>query len=338
MGDMPLQDEPPPDPLLLRDEIIAGARRHFERGETDAAIQLLRRLEFATIDDTTIRMTDCFLRPAIAGDRKVVASFDPSRRPEGDEIIVIYGNYPHMFGNIVVNNPIRRHVASFSDLEHDAVEHDAAWEPLGRLYVLNTAHRPDRYDAIMRELAAARAPFHRITRIAATIPDGPAENARLARTIGCSESHLAALRHAALGGFEHVMVLEDDFCFTSDLACHLADLRQFFTRRYDYVVCLLATSKYGTVVSRDDLVSSSLQPCTNAAGYLVSRAGIEELLRIQVRALDLLRSTGETDQYAFDRAWATLQQSGKLWVFKRKFGFQVASYSDIEGAIARYLD
>jgi hypothetical protein len=326
------------DPLLLRDRLIAEARLHFDRGETDLAIGLLRDLEFATIDADTIRLTDPFLRSAIARGRRVVASFDPKRRPGPDEVVVIYGNYAHTYENIVVNNPIKRHAASFWSLSHDSVEYHSAWEDVGQIYILNVAHRSDRYDSILRELAAARAPFQRITRIEPPAPNDSVTEVRLARTISCSEGHLAALGQAALSGHNHIMVLEDDFCLTSDLDCHLKDLQQFFARRYAYSVCLLATSKYGRLAAKDDLIALSLQPCTNAAGYLVSRDGIKELREVQTHALQLLKATGDTERFAYDRAWASLQPSGRLWAFRRKFGFQAASYSDIESSIARYLD
>jgi hypothetical protein len=330
--------ETPQDPLRLRDRLVAEARLHFEQGESEIASGLLRQLEFATIDESTVHMTDPFLRSAIARGKRIVASFDPCRCPRMDEVVVIYGNYPHTYENIVVNNPIKRHVASFWDLEHDSVEYDNAWENVEQIYILNVAHRLDRYDSILRELATARAPLQRITRIEAVPPVDTAHDARLAGTISCSQGHLTALRRAAASNHEHILVLEDDFCFTSDLDQHLADLRQFFARKYAYSVCLLATSKYGPILANDDLVSVSFQPCTNAAGYLVSRDGVEELLRIQTDALELLQATGAADRYAFDRSWGSLRESGMLWTFRRKFGFQVAGFSDIEGSIARYLD
>jgi hypothetical protein len=48
--------------------------------------------------------------------------------------------------------------------------------------------------------------------------------------------------------------------------------------------------------------------------------------------------TGDTVLYAADRCWSVLQPSGKFFVFSRKFGFQAAGFSDIEGKITRYLD
>ena len=197
--------------------------------------------------------------------------------------------------------------------------------------------RPDRYDAILRELGAARAPLHRMSRIPA-VRDQSTSIAQVNGQLGCLRSHIDALRHAASHDFEHILVLEDDFCFTPEIDRHLDDLRDFVNRNYDYVVCLLATSKYGKVVTRDEIVSWSLQPCTNAAAYLVSGRGIDKLLEVQLFALERLLETQDTLKYACDRYWSVLQKTGKFLVFRRKFGFQSASYSDIEQQIARYLD
>jgi GR25 family glycosyltransferase involved in LPS biosynthesis len=151
-------------------------------------------------------------------------------------------------------------------------------------------------------------------------------------------SHIAILERLRQAPPRHTLVLEDDFCFTSDLARHLDDLRVFVDRAYDYWVCLLGTSKYGPVVDRDDLVSYSLQPCTNTEGYLVSPAGIEALLPVWRRALESLVETRDCLRFAVDRSWSELQASGKFLVFRRKMGFQASSLSCIEREIARYFD
>jgi GR25 family glycosyltransferase involved in LPS biosynthesis len=326
------------DPLYFRDRVIREATQCFGRAQPDAAIALLRNLEFAPIDATTLRLTDPFLRQFIARGRKIVASFDPARIPSLDEIVIIYGNYPHIFDNIVVNNPMKRHIASFWDIEHDVIEHDERWNPVEQIYVINADSRLDRRDSIFRELSLARAPFGRITRIPAIVPSDPSLSPQLSGTIGCLRSHIEVLRRALARGLDHILVLEDDFCFTSDLNHHMQDLHQFFERRYSYWICLLATSKHGKINQKDDLVSLSLQKCTNAGAYLVSRDGLEQLLPVWETALERLTNTGDTLQYAADRSWSVLQDSGKFLVFRRKFGFQTASYCDIEGSVSRYLD
>ncbi|MEO5826735.1 MAG: hypothetical protein ABIR59_12665, partial [Gemmatimonadales bacterium] len=322
------------DVVALRDRIVAEATECMAAGEVEQAITVLQRLEAATIDIDTLDRTDPFLA-AIAGNRTVIASCDPTRVPGSDEVVVIYGNYPHAYANIVSNNPIKRHVADFWRFRHDRVESDPRWDGVEQVFVINLDDRLDRLDAVLRELAMARAPLDRVTRVAAcracgTAPaDGP---------LACLSSHIDALGRARSLGHRNVMILEDDFCFTSDLEAHLGDLERFLERNYDYWICLIATSKYGETVPIDDLVAASFQACTNTGGYLVSAAGIDELLPVYERARVNLRSTGDCVANAADRCWSVLQPSGKFIVFLRKFGFQVSSYSNIEHNVSRYLD
>jgi hypothetical protein len=341
-GAIASSSHPTTDELLaLRDRLVAEASNRLDASDIPGAAAALRQLESATTDERTLELTDPFL-PALLEGRSLVASFDPQRKPREGEVVVIYGNYPHAFENVVVNNPIKRHVADFWRFAHEHVEHDPRWDAVELILIINRAKRLDRYDAVLRELAAARAPLHRVTRIDAVPPD----NARLRRRhpyatlaqIACLSSHIAALRAAQVAQVDNFLVLEDDFCFTSDLDQHLDDLGTFFDRHYDYLICLLGTSKYGAVVAFDELLCQSFQACTNAEGYLVSRAGLEVLLPVTEHALTMLRASGDIISWAIDRCWSTLQPSGKFFVFRRKFGFQAASLSDIEQTISRYLD
>lgn len=322
--------------LALRDEIVAEATDHFEAGRVAEGATVLARLEHATVDERTLVATDPYLR-AIAGKRCIVATTDVARMPAVDEVVVVYGTFPYSFENVVVNNPIRRHVGGFGELPHDRFESDRRWDGVSRIVVINVEHRLDRRDAVMRELAAARAPLDRVVIFPAVV-ERPTRNRGLNGAISCLKSHIAALEFAAPAPGEHVLILEDDFCFTSDLDTHLSDLATFFDRGYDYVVCLLGTSKYGRIEPRDDLVSESRQPCTNSTAFLVSGDHAVRLLALQRKALVRLIETRDSDRFAIDRHWALLGPEGMLLVFRRQLGFQAASFSDIEGRVARYLD
>lgn len=318
--------------LANRDRILSALARD---GLTDEqVVGLLRELEDATIDEQTIAATDKFLR-ICAGRKSIVATFDEGRRPGVDEVVVIFGNYPHVFENIVVNNPIKRHVSSFWALPHDAVEADERWREVDAIYLINSKSRLDRWHSVLRELARAHAPFDRIVRIVAI---EPGERTRVNGTIGCLQSHIAAIRKAQQAGHSHVLIMEDDFSFTSDVDAHLDDLATFISRRYDYWICLLGTSKYGVLHHYDDLLDESFQSCTNTEAYLLSRSGMDALLPVYLDAEEQLIRTHDTHCYAADRCWSVLQGNGKFLSFRRKFGFQIASVSDIEGEVNGNFD
>lgn len=322
--------------LALRDEIVDEAAEHFGAGRIAEGKAALARLEHTTVDERTLAATDPHLR-AIAGARRIVATTELARVPASNEVVIVYGNFPHSFENVVVNNPIRRHVGGFGELPHDTFESDSRWDGVSRIVVINAEHRRDRYDAVMRELAAARAPLDRVIKLRAVI-ERPTRDSRLNGGISCIKSHLAALEVAAPARGEHVLILEDDFCFASELETHLDDLAAFLERRYDYVACLLGTSKYGRIEPRDDLVSESRQPCTNGTAYLISGDHADRALSLRREALAGLIETGDEMRFANDRYWTLLGPEGMLLVFRRKLGFQAASFSDIETRVVRYLD
>jgi len=103
------------DPLVLRDEIVAEASGHFSQGEIELGIAALTKLERGTIDGTTLTKTDPFFA-LIARNKRIVATCDHRRIPTENEVVIIYENYPHIFENIVINNPIKRQIATFGDL------------------------------------------------------------------------------------------------------------------------------------------------------------------------------------------------------------------------------
>jgi hypothetical protein len=180
------------DLLKLRDDIVREAEARFDAADVAGAAAALRGLEAATTDARTLELTDRWL-PQLAGGRRVVATLDPARKPTADEVVIIYGNYPHMFGNVVVNNPVRRHIADFWALRHDVVESDPRWNDVEQIYIINVEARRDRLDATLRELAAARAPFDRVTIVRATekaAGDVSQEGGQMA----CLTSHIRTLR------------------------------------------------------------------------------------------------------------------------------------------------
>lgn len=325
-----------PKTLINRDEVLKSAHELFLKGDIDLACEKLMSLEFSLIDNKTIKTVDNFL-PYIKKNKKVIASFDPKRKPAKEELVFIYGNYPHAFYNLIINNPVKRHAACFSKFTHDHVEYDTRWDGIEMIYIINDSVRIDRKDSILKELAHAKAPFQRIKWINAEKSDSH-ESEEIKGHVGCMKSHLKVLHMAREQGFNHILVLEDDFNFTSELDQHLDDLSTFFSREYDYLLCLLGTSKEGRIIPKDDLLSFSFQPCTNTEAYLISKQGIQALIPVYEDGLKNLIKSGNSQQYAADRCWSTLQATKKFFVFRKKFGFQISNFSSIENRITRYLD
>jgi hypothetical protein len=324
------------DPLILRDIIVDVANSLAEQDQIDKLRRCLSRLKFASIDENTLSWTDKFL-PKFWNKRKIVFTTELERKPKNGEFVIIYGNYPYIFDNIVVNNPVKRNYLDFWKFQHDVFEYDPCWERVDQIYVLNLDSRIDRWASVLRELGRMNAPFHRITRMSAVV-DETTNNPVFNGHIGCLRSHILMLEDAVERQFEHILILEDDFCFTEDIDRHKENLRRFLERSYDYLVCLVATSKHGRIVVLDDLVCASMQPCTNTAGYMISREGMKQVMAVMQEGLHKLIETGDSETYAADRYWSRLQPTGKFLTFRHKLGFQMPNFSSIEREINVFMD
>jgi len=301
----------------------------------EKALEVMTNFQRTYVDDHLIAITDC-LFGYIRNEKRIVATMDPLRQPRSSEIVVCYGDYPHIYENLAHCNPIRRHLQYFWNLDHDEIEYSSVWDPIDQIYIVNVDERIDRYIETLRELRRMKAPFHRIRRFSA-IKDESTQDSYFNGTVGCARSHLAVLEESLNKGYQHVLVLEDDFCFTDDIAVNQNALKLFFERRYDYDICLLATSKYYRIEPYDDLLNRSYQECTTTAGFLYSRSGMEHLYGTWKKGLEDLIVTRNTVN-ACDRSWRELQKESRFFVFKQKLGFQRPSYSSITGKTEFHLD
>ena len=297
----------------------------------------LLALEGTAINESLVREVDGYLDVLHPGKRRV-ATVLIDRTPSPDEFVVILGNYNVGFDSLIVNNPAKRHLFEYENLQgmFDVVEHHPCWEGIGGIFIINRDDRPDRLYSCLRELARMGAPLDAVTRLSARIHKEHSD-AFLNSTIGCLQSHLAAVRAARVNPRGHVLILEDDFGFTDDIRSNQMALKTFVERQYGFDVCLLATSRFGEILPKDDLVCLPRQPVTNAGGYLVSQEGLKKLEPCFDSALSDLLRTGDHLRFAADRCWAVLQGE-RFFTFKRRLGFQLPSFSDIEGRMVSYFD
>lgn len=298
---------------------------------------LLSELDCVPIDEVAVRKYDHhFLRAS--GGRRRVSTCCPGRLPGKDEVVVCYGSYPPSSQALVFHRHIHRPVEDFfvDDLPFDVFESDDSWQKLDAIVYINLEPRIDRRHSILRELARVEAPLDRVERLAAcqTRETGLAT---VDGQISCLLSHLSACRRLMAKGIQNALILEDDFGFIHDVRAVHDGIRLFLDRSYNYDLCLLATSKYGSVDPYDDLVCCTRQPCTNSAAYFVSWQGLPPLISCFEEALDGLRRTSNTLKYAIDRYWKKLQGE-RFLLLNKKLGYQIASYSDIEARLVSYND
>lgn len=267
-----------------------------------------------------------YLIPKIA--ERVTGTTDVDRVPGHGEAVVVYGNFLHDVDALPHSSLIFRHAIYSRFVRHSSFEHHPCWEPVGQIYVLNLETRADRFAEVMAELARMNAPLDRVVHYKAQ----PDENRLVASTV----NHIEVIRHFLATGSEACAIFEDDFTFTSRIAKHQADLASFWARKYEFDVCLLATSKYYERRPHDDLLELSFQECTTSSGYLLHRSTAGDVLAVMEEGLELLRQ-GDV-RGVVDRYWAKLQPRGKFFVFRTKFGYQRCGYSDIKHTVTAYFD
>lgn len=302
----------------------------------DLALHIIPFFRQTHVDDTLINLSDRLL-PHIKTSKKIVATYDPHRRPSDTEMIICYGNYPNIYENLLGDvNPCYRHLKYFWNLQHDVVEADPVWDPIDRIFVINLDSAIDRWFEILTQCRKMGIPLTKVERFSArttTLETDP----RTRAYIGCSMSHCCVLDLVLERQYQHALVFEDDFMFNDSIQRTQECLRQFFTRKYDYDICLLAASKYYTIKPYDDLLSQSFQYCTTASGYMYSRQGALKLKPIWQEGLNKLQETKDYT-YTCDVCWSALQKDGKFFVFNWKFGYQKPTYSSAMQRITANLD
>lgn len=316
---------------------VRALRKLMDGGRHQEFRQLLLDMEGAAVDEALIGYVDQYLSHFHAGKRRI-ATTNPYRQPSADELVVQFGNYPPAFEALAVHNPVRRNILDYWSVPwgFSQIEFSPCWRSVDRVFVINLDGRPDRFYSVVRELARVGVPLDRIVRFPACVYTD-ADDTQVNGQVGCLTSHLQVSRIAADEGLENVLVVEDDFGFIDDVKHVESAVDAFLARQYSYDVCLLATSKFGPIEPFDDLVSMSRQKCTNTGAYFMSRAGSARLVDCFSGALDQLVATGDCLRFAVDRCWSGLQGE-RFLVFRRRLGFQLPGYSDIEKSVTMYLD
>ncbi len=319
----------------ILDEVFMGL---YYQGFYDECRWVLTQYKRTYVTEHTLTNTH-FLFSHLRERKRVIATFDPERESSIDEIVICYGDYPLSYDNLLINNPVYRHYKYFWDISHDEVESDLIWERVDKIYIINLDERVDRYLETLRELVQYRVPFSKVERFSACRNETcPAVNMR--GWIGCTESHLEVSKKIVANEYRHTLVLEDDFLFGSSLKRNRNALREFFSRAYDYDICLLAAHHEGKVESYDDLLEKSWQNTTNTTAYFVSLEGAKKLTDIWERSLYKLNTTDylERWRYVCDRAWTILQLDQKMFQFAPKLGFQRPGYSSITNVMTFTMD
>jgi GR25 family glycosyltransferase involved in LPS biosynthesis len=300
----------------------------------DKCIEILNRYKYSNVDEHLIINSNYLFYKL---NKDIIATTDLLREPKENEIVIYYGNFYHSIDCLPVTNRVYRHPKYFNSLKHTFIEYDECWEKIDIIYILNLEERGDRYLEILIEICKMNAPLNRIYHYKAK-RELITGNKNIDVYYGACDNHIKVIQHFIENKYNYCLILEDDFTFSSHIDKHKKDLNTFLNKNYDFDVCLISSSKYGSIKPFDELLSLSFQECTTSSGYILSAKTIQTVLETLKEGNKLLLETGDSNKYANDRYWSKLQYNNKFFIFNLKFGYQRPSYSSITQKFDSHFD
>lgn len=205
---------------------------------------------------------------------------------------------------------------------------------LGGILFINLDNRPDRLKLIEKQLKCQLINFDKVSRIAGEYTPGNGH-------LGCSKSHLKAIRKAKEMNLDNVLILEDDFKFnlkpdqTHQLINNL--LNNVQNEEWD-VIFLVQTGG-----RKEDSKYPFLKKITNAqngAGYLVNKHYYDNLIDVFEYSINNMKQTSTTsknwEEFALDQLWKVNQKKDKWFVFDPEIGQQDTESSSTIQKITNY--
>lgn len=183
---------------------------------------------------------------------------------------------------------------------------------------INLEHRIDRRAEIESELQRMGiSQFERLNAI---------KNAH--GSLGCSQSHIAALKQGIASGAAHIVIFEDDFQFLLSPKEYAELLRALRAVDYDVVLLDPLFSSFNIADTTHPLLRRNTKSC-NLGGYIVNQKYAPTLLHNYLLSTDLLR-VFPSSHFCVDVFKNVLQKRDNWFCYHKKSGRQRASYSDIE--------
>lgn len=207
---------------------------------------------------------------------------------------------------------------------------------IDKIFYINLDTRKDRrkhIETLIREYFDPS--LSKSVRIPGIIYDGEFINNNTSNrgAIGCSLSHIEALKQVLNDKSQNIMILEDDFAFNISKERFDQLLNLFFDNIHDYNLLLLNTySATYHNTNHSDIFKVSHSCCTGA--YIISQKFIETFIFDIEKATELLK-TGDRYKGCIDEMWKKYQgntDQNKVYTFdnqRKRIGYQLSGYSDI---------
>jgi len=202
------------------------------------------------------------------------------------------------------------------------------------IYYINLDHRVDRKKEIIKEIGKLNYPEEKIVRI-------PAVYKKEKGHLGCSMSHIKALKKFIESGHNNCIIFEDDFEFSQGETDIEKAFNNFFNLGIDYDVVMLSANEHDVGNTNYDFLKKVKMALTTA-GYMVNKKFAKTLLKNFEEGCILLEESYNNKEnsyngiYAVDQYWISLQEKNNWFMFYPKLGKQRASYSDIMSGNVNY--
>jgi len=201
---------------------------------------------------------------------------------------------------------------------------------IGTIYYINLDSRPDRNAEFLEEISKINFPEQNIVRI-------PGVYKEKKGGLGCSLSHIKALKSFIQSDDDYCMIFEDDFIFNEDTLDRLPKMfSNLFEGGIQFDICMLSGLILKSKPTEYNFLNKVIDGQT-ASGYIVSKAFAPVLLENFIESADLLeKDYSKYNVYALDQYWKKLQPANNWYIFNPKLGIQRASFSNIEGKTVNY--
>ena len=208
-----------------------------------------------------------------------------------------------------------------------------------RIFVINLAHRTDRWESIVRQMEYLRVTnYERFDAIAPQFGDlalADYKNSRyyqregsdtstkkrvLAGKVGCRRSHLGCLKLAQERGYRSVLILEDDVLLNPAINSKLDRIMAQAPEGWDLLYL------GGNYLQHDDARPwCAIQRSNSTYAYAVHQ-----------RAYDVIIAGLETCATEVDRYYYRIQKKGRVWGANPRLIKHMEGFSDIEQRVYNF--
>lgn len=188
-----------------------------------------------------------------------------------------------------------------------------------KIFYINLDERPDRKTEIETELTNYEL-MTNSERVKAFYTPGQG-------ILGCTMSHLKALKLAKERNYKNVLILEDDFQFTLNKEELENQLTVLFEQGPEFDVCMISFNIQQSSPTEYPFLQKVIKAQT-ASGYIVNESFYDSIIELYEWAIPLLEQTREHWNYANDQCWKILQPNSNWYAFINRCGKQRPGYSD----------